>query len=158
MISLSLPPPTFIYLTCTFLGPFYLPQFHILTLTGSPRCYVSYVFLSKRHYIFANVKGRLVVVVVCVCGRGMCVYSSHCSCPSAVLTEDINSLLPEADNPSFSTQWFCIYIQCTFVCTCVRHTSLQANVCVCVWQHRCVYPSAAPGLVCGCQSCWRSSR
>lgn len=63
---------------------------------------------------------------VCVCAS-ILLWQSHCGCPSVMLTEDINSLLPEADSPSFSTQCFCIHIRRTLMCVQVQHLS----VCVC---------------------------
>lgn len=44
------------------------------------------------------------LMVACAVRVHFVIWQSHCSCPSVMLTEDINSLLPEADNPSFKRQ------------------------------------------------------
>lgn len=44
------------------------------------------------------------LMVACAVCVHFVIWQSHCSCPSVMLTEDINSLLPEADNPSFKRQ------------------------------------------------------
>lgn len=70
----------------------------------------------------------------CVCP--LCYGRVLCGCPSVMLTEDINSLLPEADNPSFSTQRVLrsctvhIWLRMCATPQCEQHVC--AAVCVCV--------------------------
>lgn len=40
-------------------------------------------------------------------------------CPSVMLTGGINSLIPEADNPSFTTRWSKSYTVHIWVCMCL---------------------------------------
>lgn len=72
------------------------------------------------------------LMVACAVCVHFVIWQSHCSCPSVMLTEDINSLLPEADNPSFKRQGsafiytqvcktpLCEYTTCAAHCVCLH--------------------------------------
>lgn len=85
-------------------------------------------------------QGHLMLMVACAVCAHFVIWQSHCSCPSVMLTEDINSLLPEVDNPIIQKTGFCIHIHCTLKCAIVQNTRVSVQH---VLHTVCVYTAQA---------------
>lgn len=80
------------------------------------------------------------LMVACAVCVHFVIWQSHRSCPSVMLTEDINSLLPEVDNPIIQKTGFCIHIHCTLKYAIVLNTRVSVQH---VLHTVCVYTAQA---------------